>query len=225
MAARHFARAVVRVWRSRSGSCLPSEMLGRYLWIALVVVDAAELGACGKDDNQQQATLQPAVAESAPSSKQPAAVPGPPAPGPATAMQVAGSNGPKDRPVPISNDGDMTEIERAVAPYVEQARNTYPQAKRRYLAGLPRGYHFSVVTMLHSPERVEVVFVAVTRINGNRVTGRIDSNILSVAGYKAGDVYTFSEAELVDWVIVGPDGKEEGNVVGKFLDTWKTPQR
>ena len=118
----------------------------------------------------------------------------------------------------------MTEIERATAPYVEQARNTYPQAKRRYLAGLPRGYRFSAVTKLHSPGRVEAVFVAVTSIKGNLITGRIDNEILSVAGYKAGDMYTFPEAELVDWVILRPDGKEEGNVVGKFLDTWKRPQ-
>ena len=31
----------------------------------------------------------------------------------------------------------------------------------------------------------------------------------------------FPESELVDWVITHPDGIEEGNVVGKFLDEWQ----
>ena len=30
---------------------------------------------------------------------------------------------------------------------------------------------------------------------------------------------TMPEDELIDWTIVHPDGSEEGNVVGKFLDT------
>jgi hypothetical protein len=30
--------------------------------------------------------------------------------------------------------------------------------------------------------------------------------------------YSFQESELVDWLISRPDGSEEGNVVGKFLD-------
>ena len=36
-----------------------------------------------------------------------------------------------------------------------------------------------------------------------------------------GDPYTFPEGELVDWLITHPDGSEEGNVVGKFLDEWQ----
>ena len=39
-----------------------------------------------------------------------------------------------------------------------------------------------------------------------------------MAGYKAGDSYTLSERDIVDWVIVRPDGSEEGNVVGKFVE-------
>ncbi len=32
--------------------------------------------------------------------------------------------------------------------------------------------------------------------------------------------YSFNEDELLDWLISKPDGSEEGNVVGKFLDTY-----
>lgn len=81
-----------------------------------------------------------------------------------------------------------------------------------------------MVTKLHSPGREETVFVQVQRIEGDQITGRIASNILSVRGYKAGDTYTLSERDLIDWVITRPDGSEEGNLVGKFLDTWQGPQ-
>jgi hypothetical protein len=42
-----------------------------------------------------------------------------------------------------------------------------------------------------------------------------------VSGFKLGQTYTFNESDLIDWFISKPDGSEEGNVVGKFLDTLK----
>jgi len=42
-----------------------------------------------------------------------------------------------------------------------------------------------------------------------------------VTGYKHGDTYSFPEADLLDWTISKPDGTEEGNFVGKFLDTYQ----
>jgi len=109
-------------------------------------------------------------------------------------------------------------MERAIAPYIEQARKSYPGAKKRYLAGLPSGHRFSVLTKLHSPGREEAVFVTVTGIKGDQITGHIDSDVRGVVGYKAGDSYTLSERDIVDWVIVQPDGSEEGNLVGKFVE-------
>jgi hypothetical protein len=74
------------------------------------------------------------------------------------------------------------------------------------------------LTKLHSPGRVEAVFVTVSGIKGEQITGRIDSDVRGVAGYKSGDSYSLSERDILDWVIVRPDGGEDGNLVGKFLD-------
>lgn len=135
---------------------------------------------------------------------------------------ATGSNAPQDKPVALSNQSEVDELERAIAPYSEQARRSYPDAKQRYLAGLPSGHRFAVATKLHSPGRVETVFVAVQRIEGDRITGTIASDVRGVTGYKTGDSYTLPESDVVDWVISHPDGSEEGNVVGKFLDTWSS---
>ncbi len=44
---------------------------------------------------------------------------------------------------------------------------------------------------------------------------------MRVTGYKEGDEFRISKTELLDWTISKPDGSEEGNVVGKFLETYQ----
>jgi hypothetical protein len=52
------------------------------------------------------------------------------------------SNAPKDQLVTAQGDARVHEQMAAQAPYVEQARRTYPDARARYLAGLPPGHAF-----------------------------------------------------------------------------------
>lgn len=126
-------------------------------------------------------------------------------------------NAPADKPVTASGD-ELNDLHRAIAPYVDAARRTWPGAKQRYLDGLSRGERFFVTTTLRSPGADEIVFIAVSRIVGDSITGTIASDLLTVKGYRTGESYTLAEADLVDWLITKPDGSEEGNVVGKFLD-------
>lgn len=133
-------------------------------------------------------------------------------------------NAPQDRPVTVSVRCQLAAMHRAIAPLVAQARVTYPDAKRRFQAGLPRGQTFFVTVRLHdSLNREEQVFVAVDSIVGDTVAGRIWSPIQVVSGYRYRQPYSFAEREVVDWLITRPDGAEEGNVVGKFLDTYQPP--
>ena len=138
---------------------------------------------------------------------------------PASNGQLA-PNAPVDNPVHTTMD-QARKMEAAIKPYIEQARKTYPEAKARYLAGLPKGETFFVTAKItDSRSHFEVVFVQVTKISDGKITGRIASQIVAVAGYKQGDEYTLSETDLVDWTISKADGTEEGNVVGKFIETY-----
>jgi hypothetical protein len=130
-----------------------------------------------------------------------------------------GPNAPPDKPIRASAD-ETEAIERAIRPYVELARRSYSEAKRRYLAGLPRGERFQVVTKLARPGGFEVAFIEVTKIDGDQIRGIIVTNLNPRTPYKTGDYYTLPESNLVDWVVVHSDGTEEGNAVGKFLDQW-----
>jgi len=131
-------------------------------------------------------------------------------------------NAPKDHPVQPKGKAEADEYRAAIAPYVEKGRLTYPAAKKRHLDELPAGYAFFAVTNLRGGMgTTEQVFIAVASVKDGRITGRIASDSLKVKGFKDGDPYVFPESELVDWIITHPDGTEEGNVVGKFLDEWQ----
>ena len=130
-------------------------------------------------------------------------------------------NAPKDKPV-NAEGSQVEQMEAAIKPYIAKAKATYPQAKVRFLSGLPPRHTFFVTTRLYdSSKRFEQVFIAVSEIKDGRISGIIASEIRLVSGYRGGDAYSFPESDLIDWTISKPDGTEEGNFVGNFLDSYQ----
>jgi hypothetical protein len=130
-------------------------------------------------------------------------------------------NAPQDKPVNAAAS-QAEQLEAAIKPYIEKAKNSYPQAKARFLKGLPPKHTFFITTRLYdASKRFEQVFIAVKEIKDGQISGVIASEVNLVRGYRMGDAYTFPENELIDWTITKPDGTEEGNFVGKFLDTYQ----
>jgi hypothetical protein len=127
---------------------------------------------------------------------------------------------PEDRPVKTHSEDGAATFADLIEPYITKARQTYPSAKRRYLAGLPPGESFFVTAVLQDDAgRTEQVFIAVDRISDGVIYGRIWSNVQHVRGYSTYERYRVSEVNIRDWLITKPDGSEEGNIVGKFIDT------
>ena len=129
---------------------------------------------------------------------------------------------PPDKPVHVEGEHQASDLERAIAPYVAKARKTYPAAKKKFLVGLPPKYLLSLTTKLwdRSHTKFEIVFVVADKISDGKVTGHLATHTKQPVGYDFGDRITFPESQVMDWTIVHPDGTEEGNVVGKFLDTY-----
>lgn len=133
-------------------------------------------------------------------------------------------NAPKDKSIGVVQS-EQQKFEDAIKPAIETAKKTYPAARDRFVKGLPPKHSFFITTRLHdSTGKFEQVFIAVKEILNGKVTGVIASDIGLVTGFKAGDIYTFSESELMDWTITNPDGSEDGNFVGKFLDTYQSKE-
>lgn len=125
-----------------------------------------------------------------------------------------------DRLITVSAS-EHEHLLKAIEPYVQKARKSYPAAKARFLAGLPTDQVFYVTTRIVDDEgRIEQVFIEVAAIENAEIIGTIGSHIGIVRGYAEGDGYRLQESELIDWTIVMPDGSEEGNFVGNFLDTY-----
>jgi hypothetical protein len=137
-------------------------------------------------------------------------------------------NAPQDRPVTAIFRCQLEALRRAIAPLSAAGRASFPAARERFERGLPKGETFFVSTWLHdSAGREELVFVAVDSVTGakdaTQIAGRIWSAVELVRGYRYRQPYTFAIGNLVDWMIAKPDGSEEGNEVGKFMDTYVPP--
>ena len=128
-----------------------------------------------------------------------------------------------DKPARVAGLKPYDALMKAEAPYIAKGRATYPAAKKRFLRGLPRGCWFEVRKRLTDPGGVvfEEVFIEVDAIKDGKVYGRIGSKIEVVRSYRQWQRISFPESEVLDWTIVHPDGREEGNYVGKFIDTYK----
>ena len=133
-------------------------------------------------------------------------------------------NAPVDRPVSATQACQLQAMLRAMEPYVAQARTTYPAARERFERGLPARHTMFVTTRLRdSLGRIEQVFIAVDSIRGPAIAGRIWSPVLAVAGSRYRPPDTFADSWLVDWMGARPDGREDGHVVGKFMETYRPP--
>ena len=130
---------------------------------------------------------------------------------------------PPERLVEGHGDKAAKSLDRTLAPLTAKAKATFPQAKKRFLAGLPRGEIFYVLTRLYGDHgaKTEDVYVVVREMARGEIRGVIDSDVLLVKGYRKGELVAFPEARLIDWSILHTNGVEEGNVVGKYFDRHK----
>jgi uncharacterized protein YegJ (DUF2314 family) len=129
---------------------------------------------------------------------------------------------PADKTVSAKSDEDVKKFEEAIAPYVKKARETLPEAKKRYLKGLPKGEMLFVTIKLYGADgKYEQVFVRVSSWEKETIKGLLASKVTIVPNHTEGEKITCREADVLDWSISKPDGSEEGNFVGKFLDTYK----
>lgn len=128
----------------------------------------------------------------------------------------------KDNPLSLTAD-NVRKVEKFIEPFKKLALETYPDAKRKFTAGLEKGYIFYVTTMIYEGDKKEQVFLRVEKIEDNKIYSVIASEINLLTGYKINDDYICNEEDIVDWSILSPDGKEEGNFVGKMLEVYQNP--
>ncbi|WP_152981611.1 hypothetical protein [Hymenobacter sp. AT01-02] len=102
---------------------------------------------------------------------------------------------------------------------VKEARRTLSQARQRYQRGLPAGTNlYLTARVLNEVAAPEPVLVAVDTWQGNHISGRIVRTTADGRATTATDPVDFDEPAVLDWLVLRPDGAEEGNYLGKFLE-------
>ena len=123
---------------------------------------------------------------------------------------------PPDAGIQFDNPAVLDSI---IAPYVDMALRTYPEARARFIKGLPAGDVFFITTRVFDPTgNFEQIMVKVDSLRDRSVFGRVAAASGNLPGLAPGNPFKCREADIIDWCITKPDGKQEGNVVGKFLD-------
>ena len=80
---------------------------------------------------------------------------------------------------------------------------------------------YLTIRVYDDQKRFEQVFLKVTEWKDNSIQGVIASEVALVKKYKMGDKLSCKPEDVYDWTISKSDGTEEGNFVGKFLDTYR----
>lgn len=137
--------------------------------------------------------------------------------------QAPAAAAPTDQPLLLTGtdaEQSLRAFSKLIAPAVKQARKTLPAAKKRFVTGLPAGQVFYLTTRLFDADgQYEQVFVRVQAWKGTTVQGRISNELNLVRQYQPGQVISFPESAVLDWTITTADGGEEGNFVGKLIDS------
>jgi len=129
-------------------------------------------------------------------------------------------NAPTDQPVNFKDSVQIANFTKLIKPYTEKALKTLPGAKKKFLKGLPSGEAFFLTTRIYdNKNHFEQIFVRVINWNDELVQGSIANEISLVEGYEFGQIIKFPESDIIDWLITKPNGGEEGNFVGKYLDS------
>ena len=112
----------------------------------------------------------------------------------------------------------LAREETALADPVREALRTLPQAKKKFLAGLPDGDQFLLsVRVAASDTSFRQASARVLGWRGNTVQALLlpaDS-----ATPAEPTPVSFPETAVVDWTLLRASGREEGNYVGRYTDT------
>jgi len=114
----------------------------------------------------------------------------------------------------------LAKWRQLVAPYVSEARKTFPEARRQFVAARSPGATFLVIVLLRDGDgHFQMSFMSVEGVDAGTITGRISSEPSIVHGFHLNDGYRVAQTEILDWLVTMADGSEKGNFVGRFEST------
>jgi hypothetical protein len=141
-------------------------------------------------------------------------------------MQPPPPGAPKDQvlSMPIEGDADHPEFKALM----DRARSQLPEVRRRFRDGLPKGQSLFVTTLVKNPAGGgggEQIFVQVVDWNDDQGPKGVIASEVRTPGLHYGDLTMVLDAAIRDWTISHPDGSEEGNALGKYIEEHRSAPR
>lgn len=122
--------------------------------------------------------------------------------------------------VPAGVRPALAREEAALADPVREALRTLPQARKRFLAGLPEGDQLLLsVRVLATDTSFRQASVRVLGWHRNLVQALLLPAAADSSGPTEPVPISFPETAVLDWLLLRANGREEGNYVGRYLDT------
>jgi hypothetical protein len=120
----------------------------------------------------------------------------------------------------------LARHQTALAPPLREAQRTLPQAKKRFLAGLPYGDQLLLsVRVQASDTSFREASARVLGWHGSTVQALLLPEEANSASPIEPVPVSFPETAAVDWTLVRASGREEGNYVGRYVDTSRQLER
>ena len=114
----------------------------------------------------------------------------------------------------------LARHETALADPVREALRTLPQAKKRFLAGLPQGDQFLLsVRVIATDTSFRQVSARVLGWHDSTMQALLLPSAANSVGPTEPTLVSFPETAVLDWMLLRASGREEGNYVGRYTDT------
>lgn len=129
-------------------------------------------------------------------------------------------HGPPKSPdvTPVVVPNTVQRVMTLLQPHVDSAQQRWPDARNRFLIGLPLASEMVVTAMTEDNlGNSAFVFIKVDRVVAGVIYGRVWRDLTVAADWRSGDLFALPETDLLDWRIIRPDGNIEGNFLGRFL--------
>lgn len=101
----------------------------------------------------------------------------------------------------------------------KEALKKLPELKNKFITEQDQidGLYF-VVIMRDSIGLWEQVYMLVSQWDKDTINATLASEMNVVKGYPYGSTFLLTENNIVDWLLIYSDGKEEGNYIVKYLE-------
>ncbi|NQY09069.1 MAG: DUF2314 domain-containing protein [Flavobacteriales bacterium] len=126
-----------------------------------------------------------------------------------------------DVPADLFEDLDMIRYDSLIGPACESARKELPKVKEAFEKMID-GQGIFIFTRIYDQEAIfKNVRIKITKWDNGLISGTLEDYLTDINYYQQGMEIELPESAVLDWVIIAPNGKINGNYVATYLKNYE----